>query len=117
MRPQPGWTVEFYENAGGRRPVEEFLDGLPLEEQTKAGNHIRLLGELGIAIKGPHAKPLKGHRPLWELRPIPNRIFYFAASGRRFILLHAFSKKKWQTPRKEIKTAERRREDFLGRDG
>jgi phage-related protein len=96
--------------------VEEFLDGRPLKEQAKARNKILLLQELGLEIQYPHARPLKDHKPLWELRPLPNRILYVAASGRRFILLHAFSKKRRRTPRKEIKIAEERWIDFQERD-
>ena len=41
------------------------------------------------------------------------RLFYFAYTGRQFIILHAFRKKGQKTPRKEIETAERRMKRFL----
>jgi phage-related protein len=36
------------------------------------------------------------------------RVFYFALSGRRILLLHAFLKKSQQTPRRELEIAARR---------
>ena len=81
----------------------------------KIYNHLRLLREFGTELGMPHARPLKGHRPLWELRSFPNRVIYFAYTGRRFIVLHVFKKKRQKTPIKEIRTAERRMEDWTRR--
>ena len=111
------WKVEFYTTAHGRCPVLEYVEGLPEEDQVKAYNDLRLLREFGVQLGMPNARPLTGHKPLWELRPYPNRLIYFAHTGRRFVILHAFKKTKKKTPRKEIKIAERRMEDFLERIG
>jgi len=35
-------------------------------------------------------------------------------TGRRFILLHGFTKKKGKTPKKELYTARKRMKDYLG---
>jgi phage-related protein len=42
-------------------------------------------------------------------------VLYFAASGRRLVLLHAFTKKTPRTPRGEIAMAERRLDDYQDR--
>lgn len=44
------------------------------------------------------------------------RIFYFAYTGRRFILLHGFQKQTQKTPKKEIELAEKRRKEFLAQE-
>jgi phage-related protein len=55
---------------------------------------------------------------LWELRVVgrlQHRILYFAASERRLVLLHAFTKKTSRTSRTEIDIARRRVADHLRR--
>ena len=79
-RLDPKWSTVFYSDSRGRRPVEEFLDNLPIKEQVKAARHIDLLEEFGITIKEPHVKHLEDK--LWELRPMPNRVIYFLHSGK-----------------------------------
>jgi len=58
---------------------------------------------------------------LWELRVQAGRkayrVIYFAWTGQRFILLHAFLKKSAKTPRQELTIAEARLTDFLSREG
>jgi phage-related protein len=67
-------------------------------------------------LQMPHARPVAGQRGLWELRAGAIRLFYFAHTGQRFIVLHGFRKKSRKTPRREIVTAERRRSEFLERE-
>lgn len=42
----------------------------------------------------PQARPLTAHKPLWELRPMPNRLIHVAISGKQLVFLHAFREKK-----------------------
>jgi phage-related protein len=53
---------------------------------------------------------------LWELRILGKdnlRILYIAVTGRTFVLLHGFKKKKNKTPQKEIKIAESRLTEYI----
>ena len=63
----------------------------------------------------PYVRHLTGK--LWELRissgRLDYRLLYFAHTGRRFVLLHAFSKKTQKTPRREIEIALRRMAELL----
>ena len=104
----PDWQIEFFSTPDGSCPVLDFLSSLTKEERAKIRNHLRLLKEFGIQLGMPQARPLKGHKPLWELRPMPNRLIYVAVSGRRFVIVHGFKKKSQKTPLKEIKIAEKR---------
>lgn len=65
----------------------------------------------------PFARPIVGQR-FWELRVQAEgnivRIFYFAVTGQRMILLHGFVKKDRRTPRSEIALAARRMAEILG---
>ena len=117
MATQPSkWAVEFYTVARGTSPALEFINGLPKSERAKVYSCLKLLRECGTDVGMPHAKSVSGHKPLWELRPGSNRLIYFAHTGRRIIILHAFPKSQWKIPKREIATAERRLADFLERE-
>ena len=117
MTTQPSkWTVEFYTVARGTCPALEYIKSLPKNESAKVYSCLKLLREFGTDVGMPHAKPISGHKPLWELRPGSNRLIYFAHTGCRIIVLHAFRKSQWKIPKREIATAERRLADFLERE-
>jgi len=44
------------------------------------------------------------------------RLFYFARTERRFVILHGIVKKSGKTPRNELETAMRRMQDMLERE-
>jgi phage-related protein len=112
---QGEWRIEFYRTQRGESPVMTYLNELPADDRAKAVKFMHLLLEFGTGLGMPHARPLTGHKPLWELRPMPHRILYFAHTGRVFVMLHAFVKKRGKTPSREIQVAEQRMEEFLGR--
>lgn len=111
------WSVEFYADAMGRIKVLEFLNGLPAQERSAIKRSIELLLEFGIHLPAPYVRAIVGHRKLWELRAGSIRLLYFAHTGRRFVILHAFRKKGQKTPQREIAVAERRKVEFLERVG
>ena len=111
----PDWTVLFYEDVHGNRPVVEFIDGLSKDERAKALKYLGLLAEMGLKLKPPQAKPLRNH--LWELRPSRKcRLIYRAHTGRQFIVLHGVYKRTDEVLERDIATAERRWADFLFRE-
>jgi phage-related protein len=110
------WQIEYYTDARGKEVVRKEIDSLPKEDRAKIARKLKLLSELGIELGMPSARPVTGHKPLWELRPGANRVLYFAYSGRRFIILHIFRKKWNQTPARHIAIAERRMTEFLERE-
>ena len=111
--PQPPWRIEFYATGKGKSPLVDFINGLSEQERAKVRNVLRLLREFGALLGLPHSRPLSGRSKLRELRAGDVRLFYFAHTGRRFILLHGFRKKSQKTPPAEIATAERRMKQFL----
>ena len=52
------WNIELYETEGGRIPVEEFLDSLPIKHRIKVAKIINFLREHGISLKEPYTKHL-----------------------------------------------------------
>jgi len=92
------WAVEYYVTAGGRCPVREFVDGLSPEGQAKYIFITSLLTEYGVLVKEPYVKQLTGRKKLFEIRIKDrtgiSRILYFTHTGRKFMLLHGFTKKR-----------------------
>lgn len=110
---EQAWRIEFYTDGRGRSPARDYLRSLSVDEQAEAIRLLDLLQSYGIAIGMPHARPIAG---IWELRPGPNRFFYVAHTGRRFVVLHGYRKQSQAAPAREIETAKRRWADFLDRE-
>ena len=111
------WKILLYETLQGYSPVDDFILNLDLKAQSKIRAAIKMLQEFGIRLGLPHVKKLTG-TDLWELRILGNdsiRVLYVAVTGKTFVLLHGFKKKKDKTPPKEIKIAEGRLEEFRSR--
>lgn len=111
------WRIAYYETADGKSPIFTFIENVSTKTQAKIANTLDLLEEYGTTLGAPHVKKLSGY-PLWELRILGSdniRIFYITQSGKTFLLLHGFLKKKQKTDRKEIKTALARLKEFSTR--
>ena len=111
------WKIELYENARGEKLVEEFFDSLEAKARLKINHAIELLETFGLEGGYPHVKKLIGS-DLWEYRILGSdsiRIFYVSMTGKTFLILHGFKKKKQKTPTKEIRIAEGRLEEYIMR--
>lgn len=109
------WKIELYENARGEKLVEEFFDSLEIKARLKIKHAIELLEIFGLEGGYPHVKKLTG-TSLWEYRILGSdsiRIIYISMTGKTFLILHGFKKKKQKTQTKEIKIAEERLEEYL----
>ena len=114
---EESWKVILYRAPGDDQPVQQFLDGLEIKAQSKVQDAIKMLREFGVRLGLPHAKKLTG-TDLWELRIIGRdsvRVLYVAVTGKTFVLLHGFKKKKDKTPAKEIRIAEDRLVEYRSR--
>ncbi|MBI2590298.1 MAG: type II toxin-antitoxin system RelE/ParE family toxin [Candidatus Blackburnbacteria bacterium] len=111
------WDIIYYETSQGKSPIFEFIQSLNVQAQNKIAEVLDLLAEHGVLLGYPHSKKLTG-TPIWELRILGSdsiRIFYVAVFNRRFLLLHAFAKKKQKTDKKEIRTAIDRLNNYKAR--
>lgn len=109
-----GWSLVYYVATSGNIPVKEYINSQSPREKACVFDALSLLRENGISLKLPYAKPIKGR--LWELRALgefEHRIFYFAYTGRQFVLLHAFTKKTQKAPTKETALATKRMKEYL----
>lgn len=111
------WKILLYKTPQGDSPVKVFIDSLELKAQSKVRNTINLLRDFGTKLGPPHIKKLAGTE-LWELRILGAdsiRILYIAVTGKTFLLLLGFKKKKDKTPPKEIRIAEERLAEYRSR--
>jgi phage-related protein len=101
------WTVEFYEDETGNRPVEEFLERLSDEQVGKILQVFEMLEEWGPRLPFPYSSQVEGR--LRELRVHYGRtlyrVFYYGDARRTFVLLHAFEKRSQATPDSEVRVA------------
>ena len=112
------WEAEYYQDSQGNIPVQDFIRWQSDKVKAKILKFIDLLEDLNLSLGQPYVEKL-ADSDVWELkiRHSSNyyRILYFATSGHRFILLHAFLKKTDITPKNEIKIAEVRMLDYKAR--
>ncbi len=105
------WNIVFYVDHRGKCPPREFIEELPVMEQAKIRNVLRLLQEFGSNLSMPHARQIKGK--LWELRPGGVRLFYFAYIEQQFVILHGYRKQSQKALDREIETAMRRMQELM----
>lgn len=116
--PEPSvWTTEFYLEANGTSPVEEFLDRVDLKTRARFRWSMEQLRVRNVQARELLVRHLAGD--LWELREESQtniyRVVYFFFTGRRIVFLHGFQKKTQKTPRKELEVAKRRHIEFVER--
>lgn len=111
------YEVEFYEDKKGYSQILDWikeLDNNPTKKNKsmlkKTYYLIERLEYEGSFIGEPMVKYIKGK--IWELRPVPNRIFFATLENNQLILLHQFRKKSKKTPEREIEQAERELADW-----
>lgn len=102
--------ITKYTNEKGITPYDEFIKELEkngcLKEMNKIKHYIELLEIYGdkLLFNKDHAKIIA--YDLCELRPFPNRIFYYHCKyNDKYVLLHCFKKKTNKTPKDEIEKA------------
>ena len=98
-----GFVVQFYETADGKKPVEEFLDGLPPKLSAKTVQMMQLLEEKGTDLRKPYTAPLEDG--IFELRckqvsDISRSLFFFYV-GQTIVVTNGFMKKTQKLPEKK----------------
>ena len=112
------FTVEFYESAGGRSPVREFLDEL---KQSDPGDHATVMRGLAkLRNRQYHHEPLSKalNDGLFELRHVGKlntRVLWFFVKGRRIIAVHGIRNKGQAIPTRDLGTASERMRDWQKR--
>lgn len=100
--------VYFYQTTGGRSPVADELDSLPVEASAHAYELLEGIGNHGFDAPRVIFRQISGK--LWEIKmQLPRiggyRIFYGMLERETLLLLHAYAKKSQKAPKKELETA------------
>ena len=111
-------TIEFYHTENGKCPVEEFIDALNGKDAQKVLWVFRLVESLD-RVPFQYFKKLVGTEDIWECR-VPAlagtfRFFSFFFEENKLIITHGYSKKTQKTDPREIRRAERYRQDYIKR--
>ena len=119
MEGRSRWRAVFYTTEAGRCPVLEVLRRLPKPERVEIGHTLRLVQEEGPGVGMPFTEPVTREISAVRVRAGGTRwrILFFSQVGAELVLLHVFTKKSPAMPRYEIELAERRRRDWLRREG
>lgn len=108
------FEIDYYALPDGTKPVQQFIDGLPIKMKAKAMRQISLLQEFGNELREPYSKQID--TGLFELRvkfaSDITRIFYFFVVGDKIILTNGFIKKTAKTLKGEIELARKYKADY-----
>ena len=112
------FTIEFYVNASGRSPVQEFLDEL---KSTDPDDHAAVVAGLAkLRYRQYHREPLSKSLGdgLYELRHVGKlntRVMWFFMKGQRIIAVHGVRNKGQTIARSDLSTCRDRMADWKGR--
>ncbi len=111
-------NIRFYQKEDGSEPARVFLDSLEPKMLAKMLRTIDLLEKNGTDLRRPYSAHLEDG--IFELRAVQGsditRILYFFLVGGSAYLTNGFTKKTQKTPRSEIETAKKYRDDHLRRN-
>lgn len=107
------WRIDFY-YLNGKSPVEAWLLSIDTSARSKILRNFDLLKRYGLQLGMPYVRSM-GDK-LFEVRAKDEkgiyRVLYFADTGKRFVMLHGFTKKTQKTPEKEIALARKRMKEL-----
>jgi phage-related protein len=112
------WQVVFYMDTVGNEPVKDFILEQPHGAIAEIIHVFKLLREFNTQLSMPYVRKID-RSGLRELRIKHSsdlyRIFYFAYTGQKFVLLHAILKRSGRTPEGDIELAIKRMNDYKSR--
>lgn len=119
------YKIDFYRDADGYSDFEVYLEELiestdrtELATAKKLRYQLGLLSSAGPALRAPQVTELKGYRyKLFELRPLPERVFFAFWDKDRYVILSHYTKRQNKTDPREVKRALARMDDWLERKG
>ena len=112
------WQVVLYMDIDGNEPVKDFILEQPDRAIAEILHVFKLLKEFNIQLGMPYIRKID-KSGLRELRIKHSsdlyRIFYFAYTGQKLVLLHAIMKRSDRTSEGDIKLAIERMNDYKSR--
>jgi len=111
--------VYYYVSSSKNEAVSEFMESLGRVEKEKLFHIFEHFKKHGVVSAIPHTKKLTGTR-LWEIRLVGKnniRVIYAVVFRGDVLILLGFTKKTQKTPKKYIRTALARLQDWKARNG
>jgi phage-related protein len=112
------WQVIFYIDEEGNEPVKDFILGQADGAIAEILHVLKLLGQFNILLSMPYVRKID-KSGIRELRIKHGsdvyRTFFFAHTGRKFVLLHAILKKEDKIPENDRHLAIQRMNDYKSR--
>jgi phage-related protein len=112
-------AINFFRNSAGEYPVEKFLDNLSAKQSRKITWVMQLIEEIE-KVPEIYLKKLHGTDNVWEIRIQTSydifRVLGFFDSN-NFIATNGFCKKSQKTPLGEIVLAEKRKREYINKQG
>jgi putative addiction module killer protein len=107
------WTVNYWTDTTGKKPVKVWLDDLTQEELKSVAKELELLKECGNTLRLPHSLPLK--KGLFELRERRYHLrIYYGFYHDKIIILFAAGDK--GTQEADIKIARERLQKLMNKE-
>ena len=112
------FSVEFFINASGRSPVQDFLEEIRKSDPDDHASVLRGLAKL--RNRQNHREPLSkalgdGLLELRHVGKLNTRILWFFVKGRRIIAVHGIRNKGQSIPARDLQIARDRRRDWQER--
>ena len=108
--------VGFYETVNGNTPVFKFIHSLDRRDQAKVVSTFKYITG-SETVPSSMLKKMVGTPGLWEIRVKGLsgifRFLCFFDGSRLIVVLSGFQKKTQKTPKREIETAIKRKNDYL----
>jgi len=112
------WGVIFYMDTQGNEPVKDFILAQSDSAIAEIIHVLKLLREFNVQLGMPYVKKI-AKSGIRELRIKHGsdiyRIFFFAQTGRKFVLLHAILKKTDKISQYDKQLAIQRMKDYKSR--
>ena len=112
------WHVVFYMDSAGNEPVKDFILRQSDGAIAEIIHVLKLLREFNITLGMPYVDKI-GRSGIRELRIKHSsdiyRMYFFAHTGRKLVLLHAIKKKSTKISENDIRLAIDRMNDYKAR--
>ena len=118
MIPDMDWHVVFYIDDRGNEPVKDFILRQSDGAIAETIHVLKLLREFNITLGMPYVDKI-GPSGIRELRIKHSsdiyRLYFFAHTGKEFVLLHAIKKTRNKISQNDLRLAIDRMNDYKGR--
>ena len=109
--------IYFYKTSSGKEVITDFIDNLDEISKGRVRNGVRLLGNHGLDLmKNRSIKKISQKPDIFESRIIGKkqvRLLFATYDKNTYLVVHVFIKKTQQTPKQDIRLAQKRVKEYI----